>query len=82
MKIALLGFLGNSHWAGRGNAIDGGDPREDRLGADRRTASIATTDGPLRGGKIDAFPAAPLDLQEVRARNIGRVIVSSITDCY
>jgi NitT/TauT family transport system substrate-binding protein len=31
-------------------------------------------------GKIDAFLAAPPDLQEVRARNIGHVIVSSITD--
>jgi NitT/TauT family transport system substrate-binding protein len=31
-------------------------------------------------GKIDAFLAAPPVLQEVRARNIGRVIVSSITD--
>jgi NitT/TauT family transport system substrate-binding protein len=31
-------------------------------------------------GKVDAFLAAPPDLQEVRARNIGHVIVSSITD--
>jgi NitT/TauT family transport system substrate-binding protein len=31
-------------------------------------------------GKIDAFIAAPPGLQEVRARNIGHVIVSSITD--
>ena len=31
-------------------------------------------------GKIDAFLAAPPDLQEVRTRNIGHVIVSSITD--
>jgi NitT/TauT family transport system substrate-binding protein len=31
-------------------------------------------------GEIDAFLAAPPDLQEVRARNIGHVIVSSITD--
>src|SRR5262249_39500937 len=31
-------------------------------------------------GKIDAFLAAPPDLQEVRARNIGHVIVSSVTD--
>jgi NitT/TauT family transport system substrate-binding protein len=31
-------------------------------------------------GKIDAFLAAPPFLQEVRARNIGHVIVSSITD--
>ena len=31
-------------------------------------------------GKIDAFLAAPPELQEVRARNIGRVVVSSITD--
>jgi NitT/TauT family transport system substrate-binding protein len=31
-------------------------------------------------GKIDAFLAAPPVLQEVRARNIGHVIVSSITD--
>ena len=31
-------------------------------------------------GKIDAFIAAPPVLQEVRARNIGHVIVSSITD--
>jgi len=31
-------------------------------------------------GKIDAFLAAPPDLQEVRARNIGHVIVSSIND--
>jgi NitT/TauT family transport system substrate-binding protein len=31
-------------------------------------------------GKIDAFLAGPPDLQEVRARNIGHVIVSSITD--
>ena len=31
-------------------------------------------------GKIDAFLAAPPVLQEVRARNIGRVTVSSITD--
>jgi NitT/TauT family transport system substrate-binding protein len=31
-------------------------------------------------GKIDAFLAAPPELQEVRARNIGHVIVSSITD--
>jgi NitT/TauT family transport system substrate-binding protein len=31
-------------------------------------------------GKIDAFLAAPPDLQEVRARNVGHVIVSSITD--
>jgi NitT/TauT family transport system substrate-binding protein len=31
-------------------------------------------------GKIDAFLAAPPDLQEVRAGNIGHVIVSSITD--
>jgi NitT/TauT family transport system substrate-binding protein len=31
-------------------------------------------------GKIDAFLAAPPDLQEVRARNIGHVIVSSIAD--
>ncbi len=31
-------------------------------------------------GKIDAFLAAPPGLQEVRARNIGHVIVSSITD--
>jgi NitT/TauT family transport system substrate-binding protein len=32
------------------------------------------------GGKIDAFIAAPPGLQEVRASNIGHVIVSSITD--
>jgi NitT/TauT family transport system substrate-binding protein len=31
-------------------------------------------------GKIDAFLAGPPELQEVRARNIGHVIVSSITD--
>jgi NitT/TauT family transport system substrate-binding protein len=31
-------------------------------------------------GRIDAFLAAPPVLQEVRARNIGHVIVSSITD--
>jgi len=31
-------------------------------------------------GKIDAFLAAPPELQEVRARGIGHVIVSSITD--
>jgi len=31
-------------------------------------------------GKVDAFLAAPPELQEVRARNIGHVIVSSITD--
>ncbi len=31
-------------------------------------------------GKIDAFLAAPPDLQEVRARHIGHVIVSSVTD--
>ena len=31
-------------------------------------------------GKIDAFIAAPPDLQEVRARNIGHMVVSSITD--
>jgi NitT/TauT family transport system substrate-binding protein len=31
-------------------------------------------------GKIDAFLASPPELQEVRARNIGHVIVSSITD--
>jgi NitT/TauT family transport system substrate-binding protein len=31
-------------------------------------------------GKIDAFVSTPPDLQEVRARNIGHVIVSSITD--
>jgi NitT/TauT family transport system substrate-binding protein len=31
-------------------------------------------------GKIDAFLANPPVLQEVRARNIGHVIVSSITD--
>ena len=31
-------------------------------------------------GKIDAFLAAPPALQEVRARNIGHVIASSITD--
>jgi NitT/TauT family transport system substrate-binding protein len=31
-------------------------------------------------GKIDAFLAAPPELQEVRARNIGHAIVSSITD--
>jgi NitT/TauT family transport system substrate-binding protein len=31
-------------------------------------------------GKIDAFLAAPPDLQEVRARNIGHVIVSNIAD--
>jgi NitT/TauT family transport system substrate-binding protein len=31
-------------------------------------------------GEIDAFLAAPPDLQEVRTRNIGHVIVSSITD--
>ena len=31
-------------------------------------------------GKIDAFLAAPPDLQEVRAKNIGHVIVSSIAD--
>jgi NitT/TauT family transport system substrate-binding protein len=31
-------------------------------------------------GKIDAFLSAPPELQEVRARNIGHVIVSSITD--
>jgi NitT/TauT family transport system substrate-binding protein len=31
-------------------------------------------------GKIDAFLAAPPDLQEVRAKNIGHVIVSSIKD--
>jgi NitT/TauT family transport system substrate-binding protein len=31
-------------------------------------------------GKVDAFLAAPPFLQEVRARNIGHVIVSSITD--
>jgi NitT/TauT family transport system substrate-binding protein len=31
-------------------------------------------------GKIDAFLASPPALQEVRARNIGHVIVSSITD--
>jgi NitT/TauT family transport system substrate-binding protein len=32
------------------------------------------------GDKIDAFLAGPPQLQEVRARNIGHVIVSSITD--
>jgi len=31
-------------------------------------------------GKIDAFLAGPPELQEVRARNIGHVIVSSIAD--
>ena len=31
-------------------------------------------------GKIDAFPAFPPVLQEVRARNIGHVIVSSMAD--
>ena len=31
-------------------------------------------------GKIDAYLAAPPELQEVRARNIGHVIVSSITN--
>jgi NitT/TauT family transport system substrate-binding protein len=31
-------------------------------------------------GKVDAFLAGPPDLQEVRARNIGHVIVSSIND--
>jgi NitT/TauT family transport system substrate-binding protein len=31
-------------------------------------------------GKVDAFLASPPDLQEVRAKNIGHVIVSSITD--
>jgi NitT/TauT family transport system substrate-binding protein len=31
-------------------------------------------------GKVDAFLVAPPELQEVRARNIGHVIVSSITD--
>jgi NitT/TauT family transport system substrate-binding protein len=31
-------------------------------------------------GKIDAFLAAPPDLQEVRARNVGHVLVSSIND--
>jgi NitT/TauT family transport system substrate-binding protein len=31
-------------------------------------------------GKIDAFLAAPPLLQEVRARNIGHVVVSSIMD--
>jgi NitT/TauT family transport system substrate-binding protein len=31
-------------------------------------------------GKIDAFLTSPPDLQEVHARNIGHVIVSSITD--
>ncbi len=31
-------------------------------------------------GKVDAFVAAPPYLQEVRARNIGHVIVSSIAD--
>jgi len=31
-------------------------------------------------GKIDAFLAAPPELQEVRARNIGHAIASSITD--
>jgi NitT/TauT family transport system substrate-binding protein len=31
-------------------------------------------------GKVDAFFAGPPDLQEVRAKNIGHVIVSSITD--
>jgi NitT/TauT family transport system substrate-binding protein len=31
-------------------------------------------------GKVDAFLAAPPALQEIRARNIGHVIVSSITD--
>ena len=31
-------------------------------------------------GKIDAFLAVPPDLQEVRARNIGHVIVSGIND--
>src|SRR5215470_13131237 len=31
-------------------------------------------------GKIDAFLAAPPALQEVRAKNIGHVIASSITD--
>jgi NitT/TauT family transport system substrate-binding protein len=38
-------------------------------------------------GKIDAFLAVPPELQEVRARNIGHVIASSINDrpwsqCY
>jgi NitT/TauT family transport system substrate-binding protein len=31
-------------------------------------------------GKVDAFLAAPPVLQEVRAKNIGHVIVSSIAD--
>ena len=31
-------------------------------------------------GKIDAFLASPPELQEVRAKNIGHVIVSSIND--
>jgi NitT/TauT family transport system substrate-binding protein len=31
-------------------------------------------------GKVDAFLAGPPILQEARAKNIGRVIVSSITD--
>jgi NitT/TauT family transport system substrate-binding protein len=31
-------------------------------------------------GKVDAFLAAPPELQEVRARNIGHAIASSITD--
>ena len=56
------------------------------VGLDPATDFHWVTDPSLRPmdlfveGKIDAFLAGPPDLQEVRAKNIGHVIVSSIAD--
>ena len=59
--MALLGFLGNSQSAGRGNAIDGGEPPEDRLGADRRTASMfGHAGGQASPGRVSIRPFAAI----------------------
>jgi NitT/TauT family transport system substrate-binding protein len=56
------------------------------VGLDPSTDFHWVTDSSIRPmdlfveGKIDAFLAGPPDLQEVRARNVGHVILSSITD--
>jgi NitT/TauT family transport system substrate-binding protein len=58
-------------------ALVGLDPAKDfRWVADPKLQPVEL----FADGKIDAFLAVPPELQEVRARNIGHVIVSSIND--
>ena len=53
------------------------DPHED---IDWVTESDGQPDGAVRRGQVDAFLGFPPEPQELRARKIGRVILSTATD--